>query len=334
MKAPSVMLFKRSDIRRFLTLRDCISAVEDAFRLHAEGKTLAPGLLHIDSENGEFHIKAGGIQLDRIYFGLKANGGFFGNMAKHGLPNIQGLILLYDGDTGCPLAVMDSIEITIQRTGAATAVAAKYLARPDSRTAAIFGCGNQGRVQLKALKEALPGINMVYAFDRDEKAALRYAAEMTAELGIPVVSTPDLCAVKECDAVVTCTPSRQFFLRKDLIQAGTFIAAVGADSPEKQELEPSLMAGTKVVVDILEQCASVGELHHALEAGLITRQDVHGELGQVITGQVPGRTSADEIIVYDATGTALQDAAAAAVVYNKALRPVNQSAVLTLDIDC
>lgn len=334
MKAPSIMLFKRTDIRRFLTLSDCIMAVENAFRLHAEGKTLPPGLLHIDAQNGEFHIKAGGIVLDKTYFGLKANGGFFGNMARYGLPNIQGLILLYDGDNGCPLAVMDSIEITIQRTGAATAVAAKYLARPDSRIVTICGCGNQGRVQLCALKEALPHINQVYAFDRDEKAATRYASDMTIELGIPVVSTSNLNnAVKESDIVVTCTPSRQFFLRKDFVKPGTFIAAVGADSPDKQELEPSLLVGTRVVVDILEQCASVGELHHALDAGLITRQDVHGELGSVIAGQVPGRTSEDEIIVYDATGTALQDVAAAAVVYNKVLQPLNHGAVQMLDID-
>jgi ornithine cyclodeaminase/alanine dehydrogenase-like protein (mu-crystallin family) len=104
-----------------------------------------------------------------------------------------------------------------------------------------------------------------------------------------------------------------------MVAKGTFIAAVGADSPDKQELDPALMRGNKVVADILEQCATIGELHHALEKGLLTRAEVHAELGEVVTGRKPGRTSEEEIIIFDSTGTALQDAAAAAIVYEKAV---------------
>jgi ornithine cyclodeaminase/alanine dehydrogenase-like protein (mu-crystallin family) len=117
---------------------------------------------------------------------------------------------------------------------------------------------------------------------------------------------------------VTCTPSKQPFLKRDFVGPGTFLAAVGADSPEKQELDPVLLSQNKIVVDIQEQCAAIGELHHALDAGLVTRNDVHAELGEVIAGLKRGRTSPDEIIIFDSTGMALQDVVASAVVYEKA----------------
>jgi alanine dehydrogenase len=207
MKPLGTMILKRNEISSLLTLEDCTSVVEDAFKMHAEGKTLAPGLLHIDSHDGEFHIKAGGLSLEQTYFALKANGGFFQNMARYGLPNIQGVILLFDGDKGYPLAVMDSMEITIKRTGAATAVAAKYLARPDSAVATVCGCGNQGRIQLEALKQALPEITQVFAFDLDEQRATLYASDMSRELAITVEAAATLeDAARRSDVIVTCTP--------------------------------------------------------------------------------------------------------------------------------
>jgi len=320
MKAPGILILTRKEISSLLTLADYIGAVEEAFRLYAQGKSLAPGLLHIDSSPGEFHIKAGGLRLTRTYFGLKVNGSFFQNRERYGLPNIQGAIILFDGDYGYPLALMDSIEITIQRTGAAVAVAARYLARPESTVATVCGCGNQGRVQLRALLQVLP-IRKVFAYDMNEELARRYAADMSATLGISVTAQTDLeSAVQQSDVVTTCTPSKQYYLLKRYVRPGTFIAAVGADSPDKEELEPTLLAGTKVVVDLMEQCALVGELHHALDAGLVTPQDVHGELGDVVAGKVSGRTSAEEITVFDATGTALQDTAAAAIAYERAAK--------------
>jgi ornithine cyclodeaminase/alanine dehydrogenase-like protein (mu-crystallin family) len=199
-------------------------------------------------------------------------------------------------------------------------VAAKYLARPESRAATICGCGNQGRVQLRALRTVLP-LKEVKAFDLDEKLAERYAREMSKELNLAVEPARDLGrAVAESDVCVTCTPSTQPYLKKEFVRAGTFVAAVGADAPDKQELEPALLAGNKIVTDVTEQCATLGELHHALEAGLVTRAAVHAELGAVAAGRKPGRTSPEEITIFDSTGLALQDAAASLVVYEKALR--------------
>ena len=336
------LLLTRREVASLLDLDECIAAVEEAFRAHAEGRAIAPGVLSAAAEGGAFHVKTAGLLAElgtpsrteelpgshrpataastaaRPYFAAKVNGNFYRN-AERGLPRIQGLIVLCDAGNGTPLAVMDSTEITRARTGAATAVAAKYLARPDSAVATICGCGLQGRVQLRCLARVLP-LERAYAFDVEGSAAARLAAELAPELGIAVVATDDLgAAVRESDVCVTCTPANRPLLGRGDLRPGSFLAAVGADSPEKQELEPGLLAAAKVVVDHLEQCATLGELHHALEAGVMSRSDVHAELHEVVAGRRPGRTSPEEIFVFDSTGVALQDVAAAALVFEKAL---------------
>ncbi len=320
MKLEGTVLLSRADVAALLGLDACIVAVEQAFALHAQGKALPPGVLGVHARDGGFHIKAAGLELGRTYFAAKINGNFFSNRERFGLPNIQGLVVLCDGENGYPLAVMDSIEITIQRTGAATAVAAKYLARANAKTATICGCGNQGRVQLRALTR-VRRIQRVFAFDVDENQARKYAVEMAKELGIEALAVCDLrAAVRQSDVCVTCTPSHKAFLGREDVPPGMFVAAVGADNEEKQELDPALLAGNKLVVDILEQCATIGELHHALDAGVMSCASVHAELAEVVAGRKPGRVSEDEITIFDSTGTALQDVAAAAVVYERAIR--------------
>lgn len=319
MKPQGTLLLKRREIAALLSLEECMAAVEQAFKLYAEGKTTPPGILGIHAQSGGFHIKAGLLDLGRTYFAAKTNANFPHNAKRFGLPLIQGVIVLCDGENGYPLAVMDSTEITMLRTGAATGVAAKFLARPDAQVATICGCGNQGRISLKALTRVRP-LTRAYAFDLDESQAQRFANELAEELRIEVTAVKDLAsAVRESEICVTCTPSKRYFLNREYVSAGTFIAAVGADSAEKQELDPTLMVEHKVVVDLLEQCATIGDLHHALEKGLVTRAKVHAELGEVIAGQKAGRTSDEEIIIFDSTGMALQDVAAAAIVYEKAI---------------
>ena len=239
-------------------------------------------------------------------------------MSESGLPTIQGVIVLCDGENGRLLAVIDSIEITIIRTGAATAIAAKYLARANAKTATICGCGNQGRISLKAITK-VRHLETVYAFDIDKLKPENFRDEFADNLRVTAIGLNDLkTALKESDICVTCTPSKQPFVMADDIRPGTFIAAVGADSEDKQELESNLVAASKVVVDLLDQCEKIGELHHALRRGVLHSSDVHAEIGQIICGQKPGRTSDNETIVFDSTGTALQDVAAAAIVYQKA----------------
>jgi ornithine cyclodeaminase/alanine dehydrogenase-like protein (mu-crystallin family) len=299
-----------------LDLDTCITAVEEAFRLHGEGGA-ETGVLGIHVPQGGFHIKAGVLRLRRPYFAAKTNANFPNNPAAHGLPTIQGVIVLADAELGTPLALLDSMEITTLRTGAATAVAAKYLARVDARTAAIIGCGNQGRVQLRALRRVRP-LTTVRVYDRDSGRAEAFARELAPELGLRIeVATDPAAAARSSDIVVTCTSAQQAILDVGDVAPGTFVAAVGADNPEKQEIAPALLAASRVVVDVLEQAATMGDLHHAIVAGVMNRGDVT-ELGQIVAGRAPPRSSADEVIVFDSTGMALQDVAAAAAVYERA----------------
>jgi alanine dehydrogenase len=314
------LLLGRRDVERLLDLDECIAAVEEAFRLLAQGRAIPSGILGFPYPDGGFHIKAAGLDLAQPYFAAKINGNFFRNRERFGLPAIQGIVLLSDGRNGRPLALMDSSEITTLRTGAATAVAARVLARPDSSVVTVCGCGNQGRAQLRALARVLP-IAKAYAFDMDADAAERFARELGPALEIDIESVRDPgAAVRGSDVCVTCTPSRRPFLRRSDVRAGTFLAAVGADAPEKRELETEILTESRLVVDSLEQCATIGELHHALEEGALERSAVHAELSEIVGGAKPGRESAAEITVFDSTGVALEDVAAAAAVYEKAIR--------------
>jgi alanine dehydrogenase len=320
MKAEGTLVLKRSEIGALLGLDECMAAVEKAFKLYAEGKTTPPGILGIPACDGAFHIKAGLLDTGRAYFAAKTNANFPANMKRFGLPLIQGVIVLCDGDSGYPLALMDSMEITIIRTGAATGVAAKYLARPDSRVATICGCGNQGRISLKTITRVRE-LTQAYAWDIDDDQARRFASDLSLELGIAVESVQELAnAVGQSDICVTSTPSKKPFLEAGCVKPGTFIAAVGADGEDKQELDSALLSSNKVVVDLLDQCALIGELHHALARGFISRAGVHAELGEIIAGKKVGRVAEDEIVIFDSTGTALQDVAAAAIVYESALK--------------
>ena len=312
------LILTRRDVAALLSIEECTEAVEHVFRLHGEGKTQTPGVLGVHAHDGGFHIKAGVLQLDRPYFAAKINANFPHNPKTLGLPTIQGVIVLSDADNGYPLAVMDSSEITAQRTAAATAVAAKYLARPESKTLTICGCGIQGSVSLRALRQLFP-IEQVFAYDVDSTRSEKFANDLSAALGMAVKAVDQLeDAVLQSDICVTCTPSRQFYLKREHVAPGTFVAAVGADNENKQELDPRLLAASKVVTDLVEQCATIGELHHALDRKVMTKDQVHAELGEVVAATKPGRTSSDEIVVFDSTGMALQDVVASALVYEKA----------------
>ncbi len=314
----STLVLTQSDVLAVLTLADCIEAVERAFRLHAAGHTLRPGVLSVPAPGGGFHIKAAGLVAEQSYFAAKTNANFPENRRRFNLPTIRGTIVLYDAVNGAPLAVMESGTVTALRTGAATAVAAKVLARPTARTATIIGCGVQGEIQLAALAAVLP-LERAWAVDVDGARAEALASRAKTALGLQVdVARDARGVVRESDVCVTCTPSRQPLLGRDDVRPGTFIAAVGADNQGKQELEPGLLAASTLVVDILEQCAEIGELQHALAAGLMRCADVHAELADVVAGRRPGRTRADEITIFDSTGTALQDVAVAVVVDKKA----------------
>lgn len=312
------LLLRRADIAALLTMENCIAAVEDVFRRQGQGKIPASEILGVKAPNGGLHVKAALLPNDHSYLVAKLNTNFPENARNSSLPTIQGVIVVCDAANGAPLAIMDSIEITIKRTAAASAVAAKYLARPTSATATICGCGVQGRAQLRAIS-IIFGLKKIYAFDRDQDVADKFAAELSAELGLEIEPVRDVgLAIRQSDICITCTPAHEFFVRKEDVAPGTFIAAVGADNEDKQEIDPKLISSAKVVADSLEQCSKIGDLHHAIARGRMRKEQVYAELAEIVAGQKPGRVSDDEVIVFDSTGVAIEDAVAAAIIFEKA----------------
>lgn len=309
------LILTRGDVAEAMDLAAWLEAVETGFAAQARGDAWSPLPMHVEGEGGGFHAKGAALRLGRLYVAVKINGNFPANPAGRGLPTIQGAILLSDGADGRLLAIMDSIEVTIRRTAAATALAARFLARPDSATVLVCGCGEQGRAQLEALAEVLP-LTAAFAYDVDPVRAERFATEAGAGSGLAVTPTADVAAAaRESDVILACTPARTPYLSRDMVAPGTFVAGVGADSEHKNELAPDLFEDSLVVADVLDQCAAMGDLRHAIAAGAIARSGVHGELADLVAGRAAGRSSAGQITLFDSTGTALQDVAAAARIY-------------------
>lgn len=313
-----VLLLDRGEVERLLTPEACIAAVEEAFKALALGQVPAPGVLGMHGEGGGFHVKAGFLAGDRPYFAAKINANFPGNAAR-GLPTIQGAVLVFDASDGVPLAVMDSMAITALRTAAASAVAAKHLARERCDTLLVCGCGAQAREQVRAVLQ-VRSPRQILVHDLDEAKAALFAAALGAETGKEIVMAANLVpAVRSAELIITCTTARHHFIDEEMVSPGTFIAAVGADNEHKQEIDPRLLARAKVVTDVTAQAAAIGDLHHALAAGLMTLENVHAQLGEVVAGLARGRENEGEITVFDSTGTGLQDVAAAIAVYQLAL---------------
>ncbi len=319
MSAPvETLLLTASDVAACLSPDECRAALSRAFALLARGSVPAPRALGFESAEGSFHVKAARFDDGRPRFVAKLNGNFPANPERHGLPTIQGVLVLADAADGRPLAVMDSGALTAIRTAAASALAAEHLARGDAAVAAIVGCGLQGAAHVEALL-ALRPLRELRLFDprreRAEGLAARFAER--TEGAFRVAGT-----VREATAdaaiVATCTAGADFVLTERDVAPGAFVAAVGADNPHKRELHPALMARARVVVDDLAQCAAGGDLHHAIAAGLLRPEDVHATLGEVVAGLRPGREREGDLFVFDSTGIALEDAAAADLVHERA----------------
>lgn len=315
---PSTLILTRRDIVALMPPGEYFAAVEGAFRARGEGRALLPPPMHVPGEGGTFHAKGASIELDRSYVAVKLNANFPRNPSECCLPTIQGVIALFDAGDGRLLSLLDSIEITLRRTAAASVLAARYLARSESKSIAICGCGEQGRAHLAALQYVLP-LRHARLWDLDPAKASALARHSEVELGLETrVCRDHREATAGADIVVTCTSARTPFLTPADIAPGMFIAAVGADNPDKSEIEPSLTARARVVVDVLGQCAEMGDLHHAIAAGAMAAKVVHAELGDLVAGRRPGRTRENEIFLFDSTGTGIQDAASAVRAYERA----------------
>ncbi len=244
------------------------------------------------------------------------------NPKKHGLPTVMATIILVNPKNGAPLAIMGGARVTSMRTGAAGGIAAKYLARKDSKVVGLVGAGAQARTQLTALLSLYGKLEEARVWSRTEKTKNAYVAEMEAACDkvakmVSVESAKE--AVEGADIVVTTTPSRRPLVSGEWVRPGIHFNCIGADAPGKEELDPSILTRAKIVVDDWEQASHSGEINVPLAKGIITKRDVWGEIGEVVAGLKPGRTSSEEITVFNSTGLAIQDAVTAELAYKKAL---------------
>lgn len=310
------MLLARADVASLLTMSTCIDIVEQVFRAHAQGYALMPPKIRIEIEEKSGSIGAMPSYLKDIgAAGLKWAGGWSDNPSK-GLPFIMAEMFLIDPDSGRLKAVLEAGYITALRTGAATAVAARYLARRDSSSIAIIGAGVQGRMQLRALHCVFP-VKDIRVADRSAEAAEKFAENMSVELGTSINSVPDIrLAVDGADIIVTATTADQPLVCKDWVSPGAFIASVGS----YPELDPELvLCADKIIVDNWEQNRNHGEFIRLIEAGRLDETNIHGEMGAVVAGIRPGRESDSELIVAGLIGMGTHDVACAAYVVDKAI---------------
>jgi ornithine cyclodeaminase/alanine dehydrogenase-like protein (mu-crystallin family) len=315
--ARDTLLLSRRRVAALANSRDYLIAMRRAFEGLAAGQYQLPAVGHIPGSEGAFHVKPAVRSGNHPRAAIKINGNFPGNASRSGLPTIQGCIVLLDASDGRVLAIMDSIEITARRTAAATALAARHLARLGTSTLAIVGCGMQSGYHVDALLDVLPIIRVNYCDPRD--AAARSMAAHLERIGLDGFRMPTPAdAARGADVIVTLTTSTRPLLAHADVSEGAFVAGVGADSPSKHELAVDLIAGSRVVADLLSQSSTMGDLHHAIVAGAISAPHVHGELADIVAGRIPGRTAATDRFVFDSTGIALQDLAAAEMIYERA----------------
>ncbi len=325
------LLLSRSVVAGLATTRDYLAAMQAAFTDLARGRFELPGVAHLPGRGGAFHVKSAARLTGRALAAIKINGNFPGNASVPGLPTIQGFIALLDAEHGGVLALMDSIEITARRTAATTALAAQHLARQGSRSLGIVGCGAQARYHVDALLDVAPIETVTFHDSRDE-AASAFEAHLIAR-GLAARRASDAgSAARGADIVVTLTTSTQPVLALAHVEQGMFVAGVGADNPSKNELGADLLAASRVVVDSRAQAAAGGDLYHAIRLGAMAEENVYAELSDVVSGAMPGRTSPDELFVFDSTGLAAQDHAAAEMIFERACGMDGLSRVVLNDI--
>lgn len=317
-----MMVVGEADIRRAVDLEEAIVAVEEGFTRLAAGEVNMPPVMSLElpESKGELHVKGAHIA-DASSFVVKLATGFYDN-PNIGLPSGGGMMLVFSARTGFPEALLlDNGYLTDLRTAAAGAIAAKYLAKQELNTVGVVGAGAQGRYQVMALAKVRQ-FEKVLAYDVDQERLERYVQEMPEIIGVNCQAVETVQeVVTESDLVVTATPSSQPYVRAQWLHAGLHITAMGSDSPNKQELESEALARADLLAcDLKTQCSERGELHHGLQDGIIAKEDRIVELGELTSGRHPGRTDDSQVTICDLTGVGVQDAAIAALAYEKALQ--------------
>ena len=319
-----------ADVASLLTMDEALAAMENVFRLHSEGRVQMPSKIYLEFPpfTGDLRAMPAYMQGQTPSAGVKIVNSNPKNPDK-GLPAVSGVMVFVDPETGLPLAVMGAGSLTGIRTGAAGGVAAKYMARKNSRVIGLVGCGRQAGTQAEALQRVFP-IEKAFVWGKTRAEAEGFVRHHKAALKMKLEICDDVAAACQADIVVTTTPVRSPLVKASMIRPGTHINAIGADAPGKQELETALVKKARVVVDEWHQASHAGEINVAVSSGALTEADIVGQLGDVVSGKKTARRSDDDITVFDSTGLALQDVAAARIVYDKALKS-NKGQVLKLN---
>jgi alanine dehydrogenase len=312
-----VLWLNQSDVKNVLDMKSTIDVVEKAFEQHGLKKVQMPSKLYLyfNKYNGDLRTMPTYLE-DMDISGVKIVNVHPDNPSRD-LPTVMATVILNSTETGAPISIMDGTYLTDMRTGAGGGVAAKYLARPDSKIIGIIGTGNQARSQLLALSHIF-NIEQVKITSKSSKHCDEFENRMKPVVGGDFVKT-DIKDVCDCDILVTTTPVRDPIVKFEWINEGTHINAIGADAIGKQELESEILKNSKVIVDDMEQASHSGEINVPLSNNIISTTDIYGELGEIITGSLTGRESMKEITIFDSTGLAIQDISTADLVYRKAV---------------
>ncbi len=319
------LLLTGKQVKKLLEMQDALGAVENAFRHKGLKKVQMPPKVYIfyDKYEGDLRTMPSYVE-DEDVSAVKIVNVHPRNAKNFGMRTVMGLLVLVSPETGAPLAIMDATHITDMRTGAASAVASKYMARPDPKVLAIIGAGNQARTQMLALITHFGRFDEVRLYDIAPERSKTTARQFRRNYGDLIGTVKSVATAKDAvvgaDMIVTVTSSRAPIVMAEWVKEGAHINCIGADAPGKQELSPAILKRARVIVDDWEQASHSGEINVPLAKGEIEASDVDGEIGDVVIGQKPGRTDDSEITVFCSTGLAIQDSLTAKIVYEAALK--------------
>ena len=316
-----VLLLSEREIAELLSIEEVMEVIENAFREKALGHVQMPTKVYLNFSKYNGDVRVMPAYLERLDIAsVKIVNSHPENPKKFCMPTVSATVFLLDPRNGELLSIMGGTNITAIRTAATGGLAIKYLAKRNSKTITFIGTGVQARAQLLALLEVLPNIEEIRACDISPKAVESFTAEAKkrAPKSKIVAVENEAIAVKEADIVITTTPSKKPLIFESMISRGVHFNCIGADAPLKEELDPAILKKAKIVVDDWEQASHSGEINVPFSRGILSKNDVWAELGDIIIGTKLGRTSGEEITVFDSTGLAIQDAATVDLVYKKA----------------
>lgn len=316
-----VLILSRREIEPILDMGEIISAIQKVFFQFHQGHTICPQrvIIKVDKHNGLMYYMPSYLS-DTESLAIKIVSQYEDNLPRFSMPTIMASILVNDSQTGKPLALMEGAYITALRTGAASGVAAKYLARKDSAVAGVIGTGVQARTQIWAISEVLRKITEVKAYDLVPGRAEPFAKDMSTRHGLKVeaVETSEDC-VEDSDVLVVATTSKTPVFDGHWLKKGAHVSSIGVSGREGRELDDTTIKNAKIVVDTKEGALTEsGDLFIPISNGTISKDDIYAELHEIVGGKKPGRTSNDEITCWKAVGLAIEDAAVARLVYDKA----------------